>query len=70
MPFAAMWMDLEIIAPSEASHKEEDTVHVTSPVRASNKTIQMTIERDKSGDWEEQTHTTVHEITKQRAATV
>lgn len=34
MPFAAMWMDLEITAPSEASHKEEDTFPVTSPVRA------------------------------------
>ena len=30
MPFAAMWMDLEIIILSEVSQKEKDEYHMTS----------------------------------------
>ena len=30
MPFAATWMQLEIIIPSEASQKEEDKYHMIS----------------------------------------
>ena len=30
MPFAAMWMDLEIIIVSEVSHKEKDKYHMIS----------------------------------------
>ena len=30
MPFAATWMDLEIIILSEVSQKEKDKYHITS----------------------------------------
>ena len=30
MPFAAIWMDLEIIIPSEANQREKDKYHVIS----------------------------------------
>ena len=30
MPFAAMWMDLEIVIQSEVSHKEENKCHIIS----------------------------------------
>ena len=30
MPFAATWMDLEIIIPSEVSQKEKDKHHMIS----------------------------------------
>ena len=30
MPFAATWMDLEIIIPSEVSQKEKDRYHMIS----------------------------------------
>ena len=30
MPFAAIWMDLEIIIQSEVSQTEEDKYHMTS----------------------------------------
>ena len=30
MPFAATWMDLEIIIPSEVSQKEKDEYRMTS----------------------------------------
>ena len=30
MPFAATWMDLEIIAPSEVSQTEKDKYHIIS----------------------------------------
>ena len=30
MPFAATWMDLDIIILSEASHKEKDKYHMMS----------------------------------------
>ena len=30
MPFAAMWMDLEITIVSEVSHKEKDKYHMIS----------------------------------------
>ena len=30
MPFAATWMDLEIITPSEVSQKEKDKYHMIS----------------------------------------
>ena len=33
MPFAATWMDLEIIVLSEASQKEEDKFYMLSLVR-------------------------------------
>ena len=32
MPFAATWMDLEIIILSEVSQKEKNKYHMTSPV--------------------------------------
>ena len=32
MPFAATWMDLEIIIPSEVSQKEKDKYHMISPI--------------------------------------
>ena len=28
MPFAAMWMDLQILIPSEVSQKEKDKYHM------------------------------------------
>ena len=33
MPFLALWMDLEIITPSEISQTEEDKYHMTSLIR-------------------------------------
>ena len=30
IPFAAMWVDLEIIIPSKVSQKEKDKYHMTS----------------------------------------
>ena len=30
LPFAATWMELEMITLSEASHREKDTSHLTS----------------------------------------
>ena len=32
MPFAATWMDLEIILLSEVSHTEKDKYHMISPM--------------------------------------
>ena len=32
MPFAATWMDLEIIILSEVSQKEKDKYHTISPI--------------------------------------
>ena len=33
MPFAATWMDLEIIIPSDISQKEKDKYHIISLMR-------------------------------------
>ena len=32
MPFAAMWMDLEIVIQSEVSHKEENKYHMLTHI--------------------------------------
>ena len=32
LPFAATWMDLEIIILSEVSQKEKDKYHMVSPI--------------------------------------
>ena len=33
MPLGAMWMDLEVITPSEGSQKEKDKYHMISFIR-------------------------------------
>ena len=47
MPFAAMWMDLEIIIPSKVSQKEKDKYHMTSLQYVEYK-IQMSITTEKT----------------------
>ena len=42
-PFAATWMDLEIIILSEVSHKEKDKYHMISFVCGIYNTTQMNI---------------------------
>ena len=42
-PFAATWMDLEIIILSEVSHKEKDKYHMISFVCGMYNTTQMNI---------------------------
>ena len=37
MPFAATWMDLEIIILNEVSQKEKDKYHTISPINFKNK---------------------------------
>ena len=34
MPFAATWMELEILIPSEKSQTEKDKYHMTPPICA------------------------------------
>ena len=43
MPFAAMWMDLEIIILSEVSQTEEDKYQIMSFVCGIQKMIQMNL---------------------------
>ena len=43
MPFAATWMDLEIIIVSEISQKEKDKHHVISLICGIENTIQMNL---------------------------
>ena len=40
MPFAATWMDLEIIIPSEVSQIVKDKCHIISHVESKKKKIQ------------------------------
>ena len=41
MPFAATWMDLEIITLSEVSQTEEDRYYMISLIRGSENTTQI-----------------------------
>ena len=43
MPFAATWMDLDIIMPSEISQTEKDKYHMISLYVASKKMKQMNL---------------------------
>ena len=62
MPFAATWMDLEIILISEVSQKEKDKYHVISLKYGKNEPIYKTetdsqktdlwLPREKGREWE------------------
>ena len=43
MPFAATWMDLEIIIPSEVSQKEKDKYHMIEVICGIWNIIQMNL---------------------------
>ena len=43
MPFAATWMDLEVIILSEVSHKEKDKYHMISVISGIENLTQMNL---------------------------
>ena len=55
MPFAAAWMDLEIIIFSEVSHKEKDKYHMILLINGIQNMTQMNLSMKHKRTCEEQT---------------
>ena len=52
MPFAATWMELEILILSEVSQKEKDKYHMISLTSGIQYMAQMNLSTEKIMDWE------------------